>query len=273
METPISPPDITAYIGSMTEVESELLKIFRPDEMLIILDVGACEGEDSIRYAKRFPNAQIYSFEPLPSNQALVLANFLRYGISNAELIPVALSDQAGEAEFHVSSGRPPDEFAGKNWNYGNKSNSLLAPAGNEPMYGWIEFKESIKVATLTLDEFCRRRGIDRIDFIHMDVQGAEHLVLAGASASLRKTSTVWLEVSDTPLYTGQKLRGEMQSLLGEKGFLLGFEVRRQLEGDQFYINRRTARCWTYLARHRIHAAILGLRHLCGHIVKLLRAP
>ena len=122
------------------------------------------------------------------------------------ELVPLALSDRAGEATFHVSSGRPPDLFAGENWNYGNKSSSLLVPAATGPMHGWIEFKEAITVRTGTLDDFCAQRGLARIDFIQMDVQGAEQLVLAGAAAMLPRITAIWLEVSAREHYRGQAL-------------------------------------------------------------------
>ena len=167
-------------------------------------------------------------------------------------MVPLALSDRSGEATFHVSSGRPSNEFAGKDWNYGNKSSSLLAPAQADPMYGWVEFKEKITVPTDTLEHFCRDRGLGHVDFIHMDVQGAEHLVLAGAAGMLPAITAIWLEVSDRELYAGQKLRQDIEQLMRAAGFRLGFELRREIEGDQFYVNTRHPRTWSYLARRRL---------------------
>lgn len=244
-----APADITSYLATPSEAELELRRLYRPEEAMTILDIGSCEGEDSVRYARVFPRSKVLAFEPLPANQELVRANFARHGVTNAELVPLALSDRGGEATFHVSSGRPQDEFAGKDWNYGNKSSSLLAPAQSGPMYGWVEFKEAITVRTETLDAFCAGRGIDRVDFIHMDVQGAEHLVLAGATAMLPRVTAIWLEVSDRELYAGQKLRSDMEQLMRRHGFRLGFELRREVEGDQFYVNLRHPRTWPYLAR------------------------
>jgi len=250
MDTEAQPVDLSAYLSTTSEPEAELLRIFGPDEQLVILDIGSCEGEDSIRYARRFPLARIFAFEPLPSNQAIARHNFERYGVRNAELIPVALSDRDGEAEFHVSSGRPKDLFSGEHWNYGNKSGSLLSPAGNEPMHGWIEFKEKVTVACSTVGAFCAARGIDRVDFVHMDVQGAEHLVLSGFGPILARTKAIWLEVSETRLYRDQKIRREIERLMNAKGFVLAFESRRQGEGDQFYANVRYARMVRCLLRN-----------------------
>ena len=219
-----------------------------------------------MRYARRFPNARIFAFEPLSANQALVRANFARYAVTNAELVPLALSDRAGEATFHVSSGRPPELFAGENWNYGNKSSSLLAPASTGPMHGWIEFKESVTVRTDTLDHFCAQRRLDRIDFIQMDVQGAEQLVLAGAGSMLPNITAIWLEVAEQPLYAGQKLRTDIEAFMRRHGFALAFEVRREIEGDQFYVNARHTRTWPYLVARRTSGAFARARRLVGRV-------
>jgi FkbM family methyltransferase len=243
--------DLTTYLAEASPAERELRALFGPAEPLTIFDIGSCEGEDSIRYARCFPRSRVFAFEPLPANQQLIRANFQRYGVTNAELVPLALSDRCGEAVFHVSSGRPGDLFAGREWNYGNKSSSLLQPAGEQPMHGWIEFKEAITVPTSTLDEFCRASGIERIDFIHMDVQGAERLVLAGAAAALRRVTALWLEVSDLALYRGQALRADIEQVMRGHGFALSLEERRAIEGDQFYVNLHRARIWPYLARRR----------------------
>src|SRR5262249_34968217 len=141
----------------------------------------------------------------------LIEANLRTYNVKNAEVVPQALSDQAGYAEFYVSSGVPQELFAGERWNYGNKSSSLLAPAQAEPMYGWIKFKRTITVATNTLAKFCAEHKIEQVDFIHMDVQGGEGLVLAGAAPMLQNVAAIWLEVSDAELYKGQPLRNEIR--------------------------------------------------------------
>jgi FkbM family methyltransferase len=252
--------DLTQYLAKPTEVELELIRLFKPSKALTFFDVGACEGEESVRYARRFPKARIFAFEPLPANQQLVRENFSRFAIGAAELVPIALSDRRGKAVFHVSSGRPSEEFAGPNWNYGNKSSSLLAPTTGEPMYGWIEFKETITVRTDTLNNFCRERDVSHIDFIHMDVQGAEHLVLAGASTILPRVTALWLEVFDQQLYQGQLLRPDTEHLMRAHGFALALETRRKIEGDQLYVNRRIPRTWRYLACKHLVSSVRSIK-------------
>ena len=239
MEEFPQPVDINGYLSEPSEAEIECARLFRPHEPLVIFDIGACEGEDSVRYARHYPQSRVFAFEPLPANQALVRANLERYAARNAALHPLALSDRTGDAKFYISSGRPRDLFAGENWNYGNKSSSLLPPAQNEPMHGWIEFNDAITVQTETLDEFCRKNAIAQIDFIHMDVQGAEWLVLQGAQRMLSTTTALWIEVADIELYRGQRLRPEIDAFMQQAGFSVAHENLRGVEGDQFFVNRR----------------------------------
>lgn len=249
-------PDLTPVLQRPTEPELELPKLFRGSQKLTIFDIGACEGEDSIRYGRLFPHCQVYTFEPLPENQALVLENFKRYQVSNARLMPMALSDKSGTVQFHVSSGTPPSQFLGEKWNYGNKSSSLLPPTDKDPMFGWIEFKKTIDVQCETLDEVCRKNNIPHIDFIHMDVQGAEALVLQGASQMLKNITALWLEVSDRQLYTGQMLRPGIEKIMRDAGFVLVFQSMREVEGDQFYANANDPRTQSYLRRRKINSFV-----------------
>lgn len=258
----LRPVDLSAILAEPSLPERELQKIFRDDEPLTIFEIGACEGEDTIRYLRRMPRATVRTFEPLPENQAIIRENFSRYGVTRATLVPVALADKIGEAEFHVSSGRPREEFAGKDWNYGNKSSSLLAPASDQPMHGWIEFNETIKVPTDTLDHYCQTAGVDHIDFIHMDVQGAEYLVLQGAKAMLRNVTAIWLEVSTKELYRGQALDQDIRRLMRDAGFRLGYSRYQDdgIEGDHLYLNVRHPRTWFYLATRRVRSWLGALR-------------
>jgi FkbM family methyltransferase len=264
VDQPIRPVDLSAYLASPSVPELELLRLYRPAEPLTVFDIGSCEGEDTIRYARRFPNGFVYAFEPLPENRRLIAENFSKYSLKNAELVPCALSDRSGEAVFHASSGRPKDEFAGSDWNYGNKSSSLLPPSGDGPMYGWIEFKQTITVPTDTLDDFCTRRRIERIDFVHMDVQGAEMLVLKGAEGMLPRIAAIWLEVSTRALYQSQALRDEIGRSMRGRGFSLAHEVLNGIEGDQLYVNRRLARTWPYLASKRVESLANRARRWAG---------
>ena len=276
MSDHIDPPDISDYLARLTEAEREVIKLFGSDAPKVIFDIGACEGEDSIRFARRFPKARIFAFEPLPSNQRLVRVNIARHHVNNVELVPTSLSDREGHAVFHVSSGNPPELYAGPACNYGNKSSSLLPPVRRAPMHGWIEFNEEISVPTVTLDSFCARQKLSKIDFIHMDVQGAEKLVLNGASSMLRQITAIWLEVASHPLYRGQALAPEILRHMRSRGFYLAhatYLADASGEGDHFYVNLRHARAWPYLISKFAHSGCSRARLVLGRVRRALTGP
>lgn len=230
--------DRRSYILTDTPLKEELLKLFKIEDDLIILDIGGCEGEESIRYNRLFPNAEIYIFEPLPSNLKLIEKNFIRYKRENIKLLPVALSDKDGQADFYVSSGHPDDQKKEFDWDFGNKSSSLLEPESNISINKWLEFNNIIQVPTMTINTFVEQNKIDKIDFIHMDVQGAELKVLLGAKEHLKKIKAVWLEVADISIYKNQVLRKEIECFMKLNGFSLIKTEMEGFTGDQFYVKK-----------------------------------
>jgi len=227
-----------AYIQSPLPIASELRTLFDSRDALVIFDIGACEGEDSIRYAREFPNARIYAFEPLPSNMSTLHRQVAAYGATQVEAFPIALSDERGTATFHVSSGSPENLPSTADWEYGNKSSSLLPPGELREHYPWLRFEQSIEVATDTLASFCAERGIERIDFIHMDVQGAELKVLQGAGDLLRRVRAIWLEVERVPLYAGQPLAEQIQGFMIANGFIKLKDTVGEVTGDHLYVRQ-----------------------------------
>src|SRR5215471_15819139 len=219
-------------------LEKELKKLFPGDQHLIIVEAGACEGEDTIKYSKLFPRADIYAFEPLPLNINMARKSFERNKVNNVRLFNKALSDSNGSAEFFVSSGNPPGTF-GSDWDHGNKSSSLLAPEKHLEVSDFIRFDEKITVETVTLDEFCERSGINNIDFIHLDVQGAEMMVLNGARKSVRFTKAIWLEVSTIHLYSKQSLAEDIEKFMHDNRFVMVRDCLYGTSGERFYISKK----------------------------------
>jgi len=206
-----------------------------------IFEIGACEGEDTVKYAQAFAKARFWLFEPLPSNFEKLPELLLRHPKINARAFCLALSDCNGTATFHVSSaaqdrdsGRPAEKCIG------NKSSSLLFPQNVKPKpLQWLEFSEKIDVETLTLDSFCKTSRVQQIDFIHMDVQGAEMKVLVGAKDMLAHVRAIWMEVAFEQTYQDQPLEPETTRWMADHGFRKIHQVSYGPEGDALYYNMR----------------------------------
>ena len=73
-----------------------------------------------------------------------------------------------------------------------------------------------------TLDEIIAEVQLAMIDLIKIDVQGAEHLVLARAGPhTLEKTGAVYTEVSFRPLYHGSSVFSDIYGMMNDRGFFL----------------------------------------------------
>ena len=83
------------------------------------------------------------------------------------------------------------------------------------------ETAETVEVPLTTLDAYCAAHGIDRIDAVKMDIQGAEVAALAGFRQTLARLKPIWMLIEFSP----EHLRGagsspaEFWALLVELGF------------------------------------------------------
>lgn len=230
--------DFDTYINEPLPFDSELGRYLGKRDSLTIFEIGSCEGEDTIRLKKRFPNSTVYTFEPLPNNIARIKRNLAKYGLSDRHLYKIALSNVDGNSEFHVSSGHPKDLPKSKTWNYGNKSSSLLPPKEHIKVLDWVKFNNKIKVKTQRLDSFCKQHEISAIDFVFIDVQGAELLVLEGAGKLLDKIGAVWMEVEAIELYKNQPLKKDVEMFMKKNNFIKIVDTVDNISGDQLYVRK-----------------------------------
>lgn len=78
-----------------------------------------------------------------------------------------------------------------------------------------------IQCKSRLLDDVFEDSGLDRVDILKIDVQGAEHLVLEGAKKTLSSTDLIWIEVSFKPLYENSSIFMDIHKILDDCGFML----------------------------------------------------
>lgn len=191
-----------------------------------ILEIGCNDGSDTLRFLNAMPAAKLYCFEPDPR----AIARFktkLGAALPRVRLFEGALSDRGGQIEFHVSDGPSPDSQAG--WDL---SGSIRRPKNHVVYDPAVRFEKTIPVNTCRLDDWCAEHGIEEIDFIWMDVQGAEGDVISGATRILKRTRFLYTEYSNNELYEGQP------SLTQILAALPAFEVRARYPYDVLLENR-----------------------------------
>jgi 2-O-methyltransferase len=226
------------YINSPLEIEKELCSFFDTTQAWVIFDIGACEAEDSIRYANLFPKSTVYAFEPRTDNCEKAKELITKYNKSNIILENLALSNKNGVAEFHLSEGAPKGGEVYKQWDFGNKSSSLLPPSEEMKRHtAWLQFNKKIEIKTIRLDKYVSDKQISAIDFAHIDVQGAELMVLEGAGDFIKQVKMIWLEVEAVELYKDQPLKNDIAAFMRKSNFVNILDTVNNVAGDQLYAN------------------------------------
>jgi FkbM family methyltransferase len=146
-----------------------------------------------------------------------------------------------------------------------------------------LRIERTFPVATRTLDDSLND---DQIDFLKLDIQGAELMALQGAEKILSRTAVIHCEVEFAEIYRGQCLFPEVQNFLNDRGFSLidiivphryayvnksGVDSRdRLLWGDAVFF-RDTNDAGTLAAQALIASLVYQKASLAEHLLEQVR--
>ncbi|RYD42539.1 MAG: FkbM family methyltransferase [Verrucomicrobiaceae bacterium] len=147
-----------------------------------VLDVGANIGLFSVKCASLLHANKVVAVEPTPNALGRLRKNIARNGFeARIEVFAGVASDKEGTVDINFIPGK--EEYS----TVGNLAHPSVAGLSTT----------SVKVEALPLDAIVSRYNIDP-GFIKIDVEGMEHLVLVGASETLRtKRPIVMCELCD----------------------------------------------------------------------------
>jgi FkbM family methyltransferase len=179
----------------------------------VLVEIGAHFGTDTLDFRKFHPNATIIAFEPDPRNiKMLKKLNVDK----QCQLIEKAVGNINGRIPFFLSTGNArrkqlPQILKENDWSC---SSSLKQPTGHLFVHPWVQFGKQLQVDCVRLDDVSSLQNI-QIDFLWMDVQGAEDLVFEGAKETLLRTRYLYTEYSNTQLYKNQLNLQQLLNVLG----------------------------------------------------------
>ncbi len=148
--------------------ENDAIKIIEKlvNEGDVCFDIGANVGPITFALAQKVtPRGKVYAFEPGPPTFERLVQNISGNPLYASAIIAenLGVSEQNGELLWSEGTGND------------GRGNGSLRVGGN------------ITVKVVSLDAYCISRGIDKIDFIKIDVEGMEPEVIKGAEAILEK--------------------------------------------------------------------------------------
>jgi FkbM family methyltransferase len=163
------------YLGAQAEHQEMAIirRFIKPTD--ICFDIGANIGYYSLVLARLA--REIHAFEPVPLIHHLLATNLLLNGISNVIANHSAVGEITGETSFHIAADSAYSGF---------RDTNLVSPA------------ETICIPVTRLDDYCTTRRVSRVDFLKIDVEGAESLVLDGARKVLKsRPRFMMIELAD----------------------------------------------------------------------------
>ena len=139
----------------------------------VVFDVGAHLGFFSY-HAKLKGARKIYAFEPNPYAVEILKKHALLWGMADLVIQNCALYSEKKEIELFI----PRDPLASISTILSDKRGTVLES---------FEYSHKIKVKATTIDDFVKENGIERVDFIKIDAEGAEREIIRGAKETIKK--------------------------------------------------------------------------------------
>lgn len=176
----------------------------------VIVDVGARWGVAD-RWASLAPDVRVFGFDPDVEECERLNREARETGDEISRYVPVALGPTDTESILYAtvepacSSLYPP--------------RAELAATFDELRCIGLVGQDTVGLRTL--DDWCTSNGVDHVDVIKLDTQGAELGVLEGATSILRTVQMMEIEVEFNPLYEGQPLFGDVDAFARRHGFVL----------------------------------------------------
>jgi len=193
---------LTYYFGVS---EPELFRVYNEflKPGMTVVDAGANIGLHSLFFSKRVgEGGKVYAFEPSSKIFSRLMAHIRDNQLKNIEALCLALGAKQGTAEVVDNEEDTSRTFL----------RSDLSDSG-----------ETSTVTVETLDLFARFRGLEKIDFLKVDVEGFESEILAGALQLLTRHAikVIQVELDERSLGRAGSEKSTVVSLLIKQNYAL----------------------------------------------------
>jgi FkbM family methyltransferase len=159
-----------------------------------------------LRFAQQFPAGRVYAFEPTDYAWQKLIRNVAL----NPEL---AKRIETFKCFVSETDSEAPQLTAYASWKVNGKETNI------HPIHGGIQ-KPATSTPSVTLDDFCRRRNIQKVDLIKIDTDGHEMAILKGARQTLKASHPyIILEIGQYQLAEQKSTFQEFWQLLTECGY------------------------------------------------------
>lgn len=180
--------DVRTIIDNVVRQEYGQLDPITPEPRWMI-DAGAYIGDTTAYFLSRFPSLRVIALEPTPESCALAKHNLRDYG-DRAEILNKGLHSKAGVYQFA-----------------GGGTGAAMTEHGGTCDVSDIE--------CVTVAELLDAYGIEQLDILKLDIEGAEEAVFEGDATWLARVRLILMEVH------GGRLEQLLRPILKSQGFVI----------------------------------------------------
>jgi len=196
-------------LADVFEALSDEIKTYDPDIRFTALEIGARpseEGEPFYKVLDYFPGSEIIGFEVDED----VCRDMNARARGGTKYFPYAVGAKTERRKFYETN----HPMCGSLY----KPNEKLLRLFNNLEVAYL--KNEVQVDTIDLDTFVKENSVGSIDFIKIDVQGAELDIFRGGETTIKDTVFIVSEVEFIHHYENQPLFGDVSDFLSKNGFI-----------------------------------------------------
>ncbi len=183
----------------------------------VIVDLGSFDGGDAWRMKQTFPDARVITVEADPDRIEIVRAAL---AASDVEIYNFAACDLDGPVEWYTATINGETNAQGSLYQHSD---------AYQKRFTFVQqAKDPIRVEGKRFDTFCAEAGINAIDLLHMDIEGAELSVLR--SIGVVRPKLIYLEWREGA-FRGHEGTTSAETLLRD----LGYNLLGNLSNDRLY--------------------------------------
>lgn len=201
----------------------ELILSILPNDPIVI-EAGAHRGRDTLKMSEFWPQSMIHAFEPVP-----YLFKILKERTAhkqNIQLYPYALAGKTETMSMYVS-----DACC-------DAVSSLLKPKELATARPDITFTVET-VSAITLDDWAKKYGVNKVDFMWLDMQGGELAALQASPTILKTITAIKTEISFSERYENSPPYEVLSSWLEQQGFKeIAQNIHHGLWGDALFVRK-----------------------------------
>ncbi|MDH5720415.1 MAG: FkbM family methyltransferase [Spirochaetia bacterium] len=196
--------------------EEDLTNLFKKiiKQSDTVVDCGALLGYYTLLASSLAgPEGKVYSFEPEAKSCEYLKENIEINKLKNVICVNKALSEKTGFAQFASSESKSIGTVGG-----------FLSYDENE--------ENTNKIETVSFDDYFKKLNWPPVDFIKMDIDGAEKYALLGMKQLSKKNSKLKMvmEVDHNAIKNSKSNPKELCDILMGLGFRKGFVVEKKLQ-------------------------------------------